>query len=85
MRIIDIDEESLQKIGQWPWPRTRMAGLVDKLRDSGASVVALDIMFAEPDRTSPERVTTDWELPADIRRRLESMPGHDEILAETLA
>jgi len=85
VRIIDIDEESLQKIGQWPWPRTRMAGLVDKLRDSGASVVALDIMFAEPDRTSPERVTTDWELPADIRRRLESMPGHDEILAETLA
>lgn len=85
VRIIDIDEESLQRLGQWPWPRTRMARLIEKLRDAGADVVALDIMFAEPDRTSPERITGDWELPRDIRRRLESMPGHDEILAETLA
>ena len=52
--IIDIDEKSLAKFGQWPWPRTLVAQLIDKLREAGASVIAFDIDFAEPDRTSPK-------------------------------
>ncbi|MEQ9566389.1 MAG: CHASE2 domain-containing protein, partial [Pseudomonadales bacterium] len=35
VRIIDIDERSLEEMGQWPWPRTRLAGLVYRLRSSG--------------------------------------------------
>src|SRR5262249_4768222 len=54
VRIVDIDEESLSRIGQWPWPRTTMAELLKKLTAQGAAVVAFDILFAEPDRTSPE-------------------------------
>lgn len=48
--IVDVDERSLARYGQWPWRRDVIARLVARLRDAGASVVALDIMFAEPDR-----------------------------------
>jgi adenylate cyclase len=52
--IVDIDELSLKKLGQWPWPRTVMAQLVDKLHQAGAAVIAFDVLFSEPDRTSPQ-------------------------------
>src|SRR3984893_2972844 len=54
IRIVDIDDDSLKKIGQWPWPRTLVAQLIDRLREAGSSVIAFDIDFAEPDRTSPK-------------------------------
>ena len=54
VRVVDIDEESLAKVGQWPWPRTVIAELLGKLAAQGAAVVAFDILFAEPDQTSPE-------------------------------
>ena len=54
IRIVDIDDRSLAQIGQWPWPRTIVAQLVDRLADAGAAVIAFDIAFAEPDRTSPQ-------------------------------
>ena len=53
-QIVAIDDQSLNQIGQWPWPRGIVAQLVDKLRDAGAGVVVFDILFAEPDRTSPQ-------------------------------
>src|SRR6266852_8258271 len=53
IRVVDIDDKSLSRLGQWPWPRTVVAQLVDRLREAGAAVVAFDIDFAEPDRTSP--------------------------------
>jgi adenylate cyclase len=49
--IVDIDERSLATHGQWPWRRDLIARLVAQLRHAGASVVALDIMFAERDRS----------------------------------
>ena len=48
--IIDIDEQSLKSVGQWPWPRTRIADLISRLTQMGALVIAFDIVFAEPDR-----------------------------------
>lgn len=56
IRIVDIDNDSLSKIGQWPWPRAVIAKLIDRLRDAGAAVIAFDIDFAEPDRTSPKMI-----------------------------
>src|SRR4051794_5121252 len=46
--IADIDEASLQELGQWPWPRTRVAELCRRLTAAGALVIAFDIVFAEP-------------------------------------
>jgi adenylate cyclase len=52
--ICDLDERSLAEYGQWPWPRYRVALLLAKLRQAGALAVGLDIVFAEPDNTSPQ-------------------------------
>jgi adenylate cyclase len=85
VRIIDIDEESLKRLGQWPWPRTRVAELIERLQTAGAAAIGLDIVFAEPDRTSPKSMSATWNLPDDLRRRLKRIPDHDEVLAQTLS
>lgn len=58
--VVDIDVRSLQALGQWPWPRTEMAELTTRLAALGALSIAYDIVFAEPDRTSPARVLASW-------------------------
>ena len=52
--IVDIDDKSLEKLGQWPWPRTRIADLVTDLTRLGAVVIAFDVVFSEPDRLNPD-------------------------------
>ena len=49
--IVDIDEKSLKRHGQWPWPRYKLALLLDRLRAMGAQAIGIDIMFPEKDRT----------------------------------
>jgi adenylate cyclase len=56
VRLVDIDEASLAQHGQWPWPRARMARLVDRLREAGVRAIAFDVLFPEPDRTSLRNV-----------------------------
>lgn len=53
LAIVDIDEESLARKGQWPWPRTMLAELVSKIMESGALAIGLDMLLSEPDRSSP--------------------------------
>lgn len=50
--VIDIDDVSLAAAGQWPWPRYRMASLVQAVADEKPAAIGLDILFSEPDRTS---------------------------------
>lgn len=52
IRIVDIDEESLRELGQWPLPRTVLARAVELLQEDGAKVIGFNIVFAEPDRMS---------------------------------
>jgi adenylate cyclase len=59
--IVDIDERSLTAVGQWPWRREVIAQLVTRARGWGAAVVALDMIFAEPDRHQP---TTSDDAPS---------------------
>ncbi len=59
VRVVDIDETSLKKLGQWPWPRTELAKLVDELSELGAAAIAFDIIFPEPDRMSPDLIFKD--------------------------
>jgi adenylate cyclase len=88
VRIVDIDEESLKRLGQWPWPRDLVARLVDRLGELGAATVALDIIFAEPDRFSPANLARVWqnrpELAA-LRTSLAQLPDSDAVLAQSLA
>ncbi|HVR92187.1 MAG TPA: adenylate/guanylate cyclase domain-containing protein [Novosphingobium sp.] len=84
VRIVDIDEETIRRYGQWPWPRTQFAGLVDRLGEAGAASIALDIVFSEPDRTSPARIAAQYSDPRviEVLRRL---PDNDAALAASFA
>jgi adenylate cyclase len=88
VRYVDIDEDSIKKIGQWPWPRTVIAKLVRNLGEMGTVVVAFDVVFAEPDNTSPDQVAS--RLPAGpewdaTRQQLRSLPRHDTVLAQAFS
>jgi adenylate cyclase len=87
VRIVDIDEESLSRLGQWPWPRSAMARLADALGAHGARAVVFDVMFTEADRTSPEQMLN-WLAPdqaAAVRGVISDWPTHDGLFAEALA
>lgn len=86
--IIDVDEESLRRIGQWPWPRSVAGDIPVILKEMGAKSVAFDMVFAEPDRTSPAAVAKTLpatEEMAGVRAALESLPDNDAIFARKIA
>lgn len=83
--IVDIDEKSLKEIGQWPWPRTRIADLVTRLTQMGALVIAFDVVFAEPDRMSPAVAADTYrDLDEATRAKLRALPSNDEVFAEAI-
>jgi len=87
VRIVDIDEAALAEYGQWPWPRTVLATLVQKLVEKGAAVIAFDVIFAEPDRSSISRVLR--TLPPDEQTRemrllADKFPDNDEVFAAAI-
>ena len=83
--IVDIDDKSLEKLGQWPWPRTRIADLVTELTRLGAVVIAFDAVFSEPDRLNPAAAADTFRnLDEETRARLRSLPSNDEVLADAI-
>ena len=83
--IVDIDEASLAKLGQFPWPRTRIADLITNLTRLGAVVIAFDIVFSEPDRLNPDvAADTFRDLDEETRSRLRALPSNDQILADAM-
>ena len=83
--IVDIDEESLDAYGQWPWPRTLFAKLIKTLMDGGVASIGFDIVFAEPDRSSPENfVKTVDVMDESTRRLIEDLPRNDSVFADAL-
>ncbi len=84
--IIDLDEESLAQIGQWPWPRNIVAQMVQNLMAMGAAVVGFDIVFAEPDRMNPSDVADSMAgIDDDLREKLRNLRGNDEVFADVIA
>lgn len=83
--IVDIDEASLQRYGQWPWPRNLMAQLLDRVWQMEPAAVAFDIIMPEPDRTSPCQIAQYIPgIEPGIMRQLCSLPGNDSLLAASL-
>ena len=86
VRVVDIDAASLAKVGQWPWPRTTVAKLLNSLADQGAAAVVFDILFAEPDRSSLEQVVK--RLPKAEAQQLSAAiadsPTNDQVFAAAL-
>ena len=89
--IIDIDDRSLAKYGRWPWSRSTVATLIENIFHAGAAVVALDIMFSEPE-TNPvtevvEYLKNNKEHNQDFvakLAKLETDMDHDHLFANTL-
>ena len=71
VRVLNIDEQSLAKIGQWPWPRTTVGNLVKALAARGAASIAFDVLFAEPDRTSLDEIAKHLHLTRERVRQIE--------------
>ena len=87
VRVVDIDEESLKQVGQWPWPRTVLADLVTKLGQNGAAAIGFDMVFPEPDRMSPANTLRFWpnaEALAGLRQEIEKLPSNDQVFAEAI-
>lgn len=85
VRIIDIDERALREVGQWPWPRTKLAQLVDKLHANGVLVTGFDMVFAEQDRTSPHKIAEDTpNLPEAVLQAIQSIPKNEVTFAEAI-
>ena len=87
VRILDIDDESLSRVGQWPWPRDVMAEIVARLNELGASAVVFDMVFSQPDRLSPQSLRK--MLPKrpefeEARKGLLAIPDNDELFAQTV-
>jgi len=57
--IVEIDERAIAQYGQWPWKRDVMADVIWRLREAGAGVIVLPILFSEPDRMGGDQALTD--------------------------
>ena len=90
VRIIDIDDDSLEKLGQWPWSRATIAELVERLTAAGAGAIVFDVVFAEQDRTSPAAVLPLWAEAGDLPElealaaRKDALPDPDQSFADVL-
>src|SRR5882672_6402528 len=85
--IVDIDERSLAdpRLGQWPWPRTRIADIVASLTQLGAVVIAFDAVFSEPDRLNPDIAADSFRnLDEATREKLRALPSNDQIFADAM-
>ncbi|MXN65964.1 CHASE2 domain-containing protein [Stappia sp. GBMRC 2046] len=90
VRVVDIDEASLRIYGQWPWPRSRLAELTERLGQMGAAAIAFDMLFAEPDRLSPVTMLRDPAFtrlmpPREIQRLMQEIDDNDRAFSEMLA
>lgn len=83
--FVDIDDVSLTKVGQWPWPRSVIAEMVMRMKVAGAAVIVFDGVLAEPDRTSPDYIAGLLGADHPAHEALAGMEGNDEILAEAIA
>ena len=87
VRIVDIDEAALAEYGQWPWPRSLLATLVEKLTEKGAAVIAFDVVFAEADRTSIANLLKDLpaaDVTGELRRLAAKVPDNDQVFAAAI-
>jgi adenylate cyclase len=83
VRIVDIDDESIRRLGQWPWPRAEMAKLVDALAGAKVALIGFDVLFSETDRAPSDAALVRHGIGSDanvaVRRE------GDEAFAQAIA
>ena len=84
--IVNIDEKSLKEHGQWPWPRSIIGELVEKIAEAKALIIGFDILFPEEDRLSPKHFVKHFpDMNEEVRAHLKTLPSHDSRLAESFS
>ncbi len=83
--VVLIDENSLARFGQWPWPRTRISELIEIIALHRPAAIAIDLIFPEPDRFSPGAMAAEHAvIPEAVVKQLEALPSNDERLAAAM-
>ncbi len=83
--IIDIDEKSLGKFGQFPWSRSIFAKIIENVEEANPKVIGFDIFFSEKDKQSPEEIIRSYNIKSEnIINYLANIEGHDEIFRQKL-
>jgi adenylate cyclase len=80
--IIDIDDSSLSRIGQWPWSRNQLAQLTNQAYSAAA--LGFDVVFAEPDRTNPQNLIASYPENAVLKKELSALPNNDNLFAQAI-
>jgi adenylate cyclase len=86
--VVDIDQRSIDVIGPWPWPRSAIGQLVARIGAARPAVIAIDILFAEPDSRSPAALARQLGIAADrpdISAMAETLPDGDRLLAAAIS
>lgn len=82
--IIDIDENSLGKFGQFPWNRKVFADILDKINESNPKAIGFDIFFTEKDKQSPDEIIKSYGLVPSDMAELQNLKSPDEVFSEKL-
>jgi len=89
IRIVTIDEDSLDELGQWPWERNKIAQLLHNLSAAGAGLIAMDVFFSEQDKSSPRQVLQSLNFSQERQKKLQEgllaepgLPDYDQIMAD---
>jgi CHASE2 domain-containing sensor protein len=84
--IVEIDQKTIAALGQWPWPRSVLAELIDGINRQQPAAIGIDIVMPEPDAHSVERVLTRvGKLDPVLVRQLAALPSNDATLARSLS
>lgn len=84
--IVAIDEKSLAQLGQWPWPRHRLAALIEAIEREQPAAIGLDMYMPEVDQTSPDQVALSLrERAPELARQMAALPSNDALLAGVLS
>ena len=75
--IIDIDEKSLGKFGQFPWNRSVFAKIIENVNLANPKAIGFDIFFSEKDKQSPEEIIKAYNLIPTEVAELQNLKGHD--------
>lgn len=83
--VVDIDDASISQTGQWPWPRDKLAEILQRASDGGAAVVAFDMVFPEADRLSPASIADAiQDLDEDLSAKVRALPSSDARFAAAI-
>ena len=82
--IIDIDEKSLGKFGQFPWSRSVFAKILENVNKTNPKAIGFDVFFTEKDKQSPDEFLKAYNLiPTDVGE-IQNLKGHDQLFKEKL-